>query len=230
MESLGLLVKRLREDRGLTQGQLATYAKVGRSWLSHLETDRFDKPERDKLERLASVLRIPAAQLLASAGHNVAPLPMRERTVEDALREALALVTHAAKEADARRVFEAESLPVYRVPLAEGTISGGAGVLPADTVAVSGPRVVSTTERGIVVRGDCMADEIRDGDTVIVDSEAECEPGQIVAALHEGEVLVKRLVVRDGLRYLVDNIGEHEYRANGETFIMGRVTRIVRTL
>jgi len=87
-EAVGPLIRRLREERGLTQGMLATYAGVTRSWLSLVELGRREKPERELLEKVAVVLRVPPEALWAAAGYRVAPVPIRERrTPHEIMRE-----------------------------------------------------------------------------------------------------------------------------------------------
>lgn len=49
-------VRRLRTDLGWTQGQLATYARVKRSWLSNLESGEIENPRADYLVAVARAL------------------------------------------------------------------------------------------------------------------------------------------------------------------------------
>lgn len=87
-ESVGGIIARLRKQRGLTQGQLATYAQVTRSWLSLVERDMIEQPDREKLESIASVLRARPETLWAAAGYRVEPIPERtERSPQEILRE-----------------------------------------------------------------------------------------------------------------------------------------------
>ena len=51
-EELGLAVRRARADRGWTQAELASRARVGRPWLSELETGK----RTAELGRVLSVL------------------------------------------------------------------------------------------------------------------------------------------------------------------------------
>lgn len=77
-EAIGTLVKRLRAHRGLTQGQLAEYAKVPRSWLSVVELGRIETPDRDRLEQIASVLRVEPQLLYGAAGYRVSPVSVKD--------------------------------------------------------------------------------------------------------------------------------------------------------
>src|SRR5438552_13311634 len=71
-ESIGALVRRLRRARGLQQHDLAGLASVGRSWLSQLELDRMERPDPERLGRLAESLGVEAARLLNVAGYGSA--------------------------------------------------------------------------------------------------------------------------------------------------------------
>ena len=63
IERLARRLRRLRRDRGLTQGQLAANAGISREYLARLETARQD-PTVTTLEKLAKALRVKAADLL----------------------------------------------------------------------------------------------------------------------------------------------------------------------
>jgi transcriptional regulator with XRE-family HTH domain len=53
---IGRRVKALREAAGLSQGQLATYAEVSRSYVTRLEHGEFAKPSYARLESIARTL------------------------------------------------------------------------------------------------------------------------------------------------------------------------------
>jgi transcriptional regulator with XRE-family HTH domain len=62
-ERVAARVKRLREQRGMTQERLAEKAGISRTYLARLETARHD-PTLSMLEKLAKALRVPLASLL----------------------------------------------------------------------------------------------------------------------------------------------------------------------
>jgi transcriptional regulator with XRE-family HTH domain len=53
---LGNRIRTLRESRGLSQGQLAAYARVKQAWLSKVEAGKTDNPRVSDLARVARVL------------------------------------------------------------------------------------------------------------------------------------------------------------------------------
>ena len=60
---LGMTIKRLREDRNLTQADLARKAKVHRVYVAQIEA-RTKTPSLAVLERIAKALRVPLTELL----------------------------------------------------------------------------------------------------------------------------------------------------------------------
>jgi DNA-binding XRE family transcriptional regulator len=62
-ESVAVRVKRIREQRGMTQEQLAEKAGISRTYLARLETARHD-PTLSMLEKIAKALRVDVAKLL----------------------------------------------------------------------------------------------------------------------------------------------------------------------
>lgn len=98
-ETIGQMLKRLRKERGLTQGQLAEFAGVSRSWVSLVEKGIRKKPEPDYLRHVARVLRVPVDTLLSVAGYEVNPLPIRdERSTLEIMRELEARIKQQEQE------------------------------------------------------------------------------------------------------------------------------------
>lgn len=61
---LGRMVKRLREDKGMTQVELAKKAKVTQPYLAQLEAGTRKNPSLEILKRLARALGVPVGELL----------------------------------------------------------------------------------------------------------------------------------------------------------------------
>jgi transcriptional regulator with XRE-family HTH domain len=62
--SVGRVLKGLREDRGLSQRELAAKAKVTGAYVAMLETGKKKNPSLAILRRLAQALNVPATELL----------------------------------------------------------------------------------------------------------------------------------------------------------------------
>lgn len=241
VEPIGDLISRLRDERGLTQGQMATFARVTRSWVTQVETGRRIKPDSDRLKRVAAVLHVPADTLLASAGYSTGYVERpTERTPEEALTEAMALLRiqreRQAREEAERKRAEIEAglikpipgklliLPIQRQPLsADATLTG----YLAEEVAFYDAPTNADPERyqAFYVAGDCLQGRIEPGTTIVVDCWAVAEPGDIVA-VHNGDLLIKILTeVSDG-RYLTTLNGQPPIRVTEETRILGVVVQV----
>jgi len=57
-------LKRLREQRGLSQAALAKRVKVTQPYITMLESGAFDNPTLDTLRRLAKALNTTVAELV----------------------------------------------------------------------------------------------------------------------------------------------------------------------
>jgi transcriptional regulator with XRE-family HTH domain len=61
---IGRMLKTLREERGLTQRDLAGRAKVTGAYIAMLEAGKKKNPSLAVLQRLAKALGVPVAELL----------------------------------------------------------------------------------------------------------------------------------------------------------------------
>jgi XRE family transcriptional regulator, master regulator for biofilm formation len=61
---LGRMLKALREEKGLTQDELAKRAKLTKPYISQLENGVRKNPSLPALERLAKALGVPVTELL----------------------------------------------------------------------------------------------------------------------------------------------------------------------
>lgn len=82
------------------------------------------------------------------------------------------------------------------------------------------------------VRGDSMKDAgIFDGDMVLIEPNPDPRPGQIVAALIDGECTLKRLVrVRNGWYLKAENPAYPELHPRADLVIQGAVRTVIRNL
>lgn len=67
-EALGQAIRDLREQRGLTQRQLAAAADVNETWISHIESGRTN-PAWGTVARIAAGLSVSIAELAQMAEH-----------------------------------------------------------------------------------------------------------------------------------------------------------------
>lgn len=67
--NLGHKIRQLREETGLTQGQLATSSSVSQGYLSQLENGEVKNPSAAVLLRVAQAIEIDADELFEAAGY-----------------------------------------------------------------------------------------------------------------------------------------------------------------
>ncbi len=116
-----------------------------------------------------------------------------------------------------------------------GRVAAGYPILAEENIEthVMVPRSLIKTEGryfALRVQGDSMTNAgILDGDLVIVQSAQTARPGEIVVALVEDEVTVKRLVVENGRMFLkAENPAYPNIYPQGEWSIQGRVIALIR--
>ncbi len=67
--NLGDKIRQLREQSGLTQGQLATRSSVSQGYLSQLENGEVKNPSAAVLLRVAQAVRVDSNELFEAAGY-----------------------------------------------------------------------------------------------------------------------------------------------------------------
>jgi repressor LexA len=81
------------------------------------------------------------------------------------------------------------------------------------------------------VVGDSMIDAaICDGDYVVIRSQKDCNKGQIVAAMIDGEATVKTFTKKDGHIWLMPANEDYEPINGDSAEILGIVTAVLRSL
>lgn len=83
-KSFGVILRGLREARGLTLNQLAIYAGVSSGLISKLENGKRGTPKPDTIEKLAKALKMEYSDLMKLAGYVDADEPTSvQRKVQD---------------------------------------------------------------------------------------------------------------------------------------------------
>jgi transcriptional regulator with XRE-family HTH domain len=113
--TLAQLGREQRAQLHLTQAELAARVGVSRSAISELEAGRIEQPRASVFMRLAAALGIPAAVLLAAAGHPTSALVLQFEADEIAVLAA-SLASLAGTERDwlRTRLIELRDLLVIR--------------------------------------------------------------------------------------------------------------------
>lgn len=217
--NLGRTIKKLREQLGLTQGQVAKYARVSRSYISLLESGEIEQPSAEKLAGVARALHVDKEVLFnAVAGHEE---PMRERTSMEILKELEA------------RIRRNELQPLMAIPVIEQIVHAGeAGVVALDYVYLPETQAAGKRLAGMYVRGDCMEPTILNGDVAIVALDGSPNLNDVVVFLVNGEeVEIRRLKARTDSHVVLacDNLAYTDLEVE-DVKIIGVVIQISRTL
>ena len=120
------------------------------------------------------------------------------------------------------------------VPLV-GRIAAGGPILAEQSVEELVPLPASLVGEGelfmLQVVGDSMIDlAICDGDYVVIRSQKDCQKGEIVAAMIDGEATVKTFSKKDGHIWLMPANKDFEPINGDDCEILGKVTAVLRSL
>jgi len=107
-------------------------------------------------------------------------------------------------------VEEIDSMVKSQIAVFAEVSAGDAEMEPIDYVAVSRLKPVSESIRAYRVKGLCLEPEIKDGDTLIVDTSLAPQSGNLVVVIIEGSPSVKRYrSYPDGKKWLENNDGRY---------------------
>lgn len=120
------------------------------------------------------------------------------------------------------------------VPLV-GRIAAGGPILAEQHIEETFPLPESIVGQGelfmLKVTGDSMIDAaICDGDYVVIRSQKNCEKGEIVAAMIDGEATVKTFSRRDGHIWLLPANDSYAPINGDDCEILGKVTAVLRSV
>lgn len=120
------------------------------------------------------------------------------------------------------------------IPLV-GRIAAGNPILAEQEVEEVLPLPESIVGKGdlflLQVKGDSMIDAaICDGDYVVIRSQKNCEKGEIVAAMIDGEATVKTWSKKDGHYWLLPANDNYAPIPADNAEILGKVTAVLRSL
>ena len=122
----------------------------------------------------------------------------------------------------------------HNVPLV-GRIAAGGPILAEQNVEELFPLPASLVGEGelfmLKVVGDSMINAaICDGDYVVIRSQKDCNKGEIVAAMIDGDATVKTFTKKDGHIWLMPANDDYEPINGDNAEILGIVTAVIRSL
>jgi len=189
-ETVGETIKRIRTSKNLSQRKLSILSGVDRAYINQLEHGKSASITIVTAKKLAKGLDV-AAQVFLETGAVDEASP-RPESVEDLLEKL--------------RLAQPIMVPVY----SGFSAHAGRSVDPIDYVYLARPKTPPKGIEGIVVQGDCLEPLINDGDIVIVDRNAEVEPGDIILCLMDSELNLGRYIVIKKEPWLENKYGKHK--------------------
>ena len=193
MDNWGFVIKRLRQERQLTQNELAEASGIGRPNLSRIELGHHKRVQRELLPKFAKGLGITVEDLYHEIGIN--PIKSSSPTIDS--------LTSLRK-----LQVELQSVPVY----SEFPFHAGSTMEPSEYVYRAMAKGVKSHIEGYKVIGNCLTPVVADGDLVIVDRERAIDHGDIVACVVDGELCIARLQKVADQLWLENNNGKLNFR------------------
>jgi transcriptional regulator with XRE-family HTH domain len=187
----GFVIRRLRQERGLTQLELAQASGVGRPNLSRIELGQHKRASREMLEKFARGLSMPVDELSDA---------IYKKTFEPKAKDALDLLK--------KLQVELQSVPVY----SDFPFHAGSAMEPTEYVYRAIAKGVKHHIEGYKVVGTCLTPVVEDGDLIIVDRERSIDNGDIVACIVDGELHIARVQKVANDLWLENNHGKLKFQ------------------
>ena len=202
-QKTGKIVREIRKNMGLTQEEFAESIGISNTYLAMIESGK--RQGKLVIRKIADVYDIDLETLKGKK-----PLPVGFQPKP--LRVALSEIEMSIK----------AYMPVY------AEVSAGGGVEPVDYVATTRAKAAPSSYHAYRVKGLCLEPYVLEGDTLIVDTEIQPEPGDLVIVIIEGEASVKRYKQNgDGEQWLENNHGKYKPE---DVYIHGVVVEITRKI
>ncbi|WP_297635089.1 XRE family transcriptional regulator [uncultured Clostridium sp.] len=210
MDTLGIAVKKLREEKGYTQIQLAKKAGIGSGTLGDIETGK-NKSTVKTINKIAKALELnPQEKLKLDEAFLGRKIPKEDNIVAQ-IKDPMKMMV----------------IPVY------SSVAAGMGYIP-DAEPVDFITIPETSGEciGIKVQGDSMEPTFFSGDIVVLKKDIEVGLGEIGVFMNKtsGESLVKRLKKKNGIFILESD--NHIFRdievKSDEICCCGKVINVVK--
>lgn len=183
-ETIGQRLRRLRLEAGLSIRGLAKHSGVDREHIYQIEGGKVKSITLRTAQRLAKGLGQPPSVFFGEP-------PETTATLKKSIADLAELSINAY-------------MPVY------AEVSAGEGIEPIDYIACTRKEAAPETLRAYRVKGLCLENEIRDGDTLIVDTAQSPLNGNLVVVFIDGQASVKRYREDDqGRKWLENNTGQY---------------------
>ena len=189
---LGEVIRELRLQRGWSQEELARRAKVSTSYIGHLERGARKGASWAVIVKLARAFGIPEEEFFRMISRGEPQSSPRSFT--QAFQELELL------------------LPVAIPIVAEGS-AGDEGII-VDYAYWARPKAAGKNILGVLVRGDCLEPDFKDGDIAFADTDLSPQNGDFVVCLIDGKLAIKRYREAGGKVWLENKYGRIEIGDN----------------
>ncbi len=204
LNNWGIKIRHLREERGLTQEELAAASDVARSHITRMELGTYKSITDEMMRKLAKGLSMTIPELshaiyggAGPRGGNPVWVPLGRGQVE-----------------------------VYRLPVhSDYPFHAGNSVDPGEYVYQEMPLGAESHIEAYKVKGTCLAPKINDGDTIIVDRDRAVDNGDIIACMIDGELHLAQLKKFDTELWLETNDGKRKLEECGASAVVIGVVR-----
>jgi putative transcriptional regulator len=194
--SLAKKIKELRASKGWTQEDLSKRSGINRVTLASIETNKIKNPSTEIFLKLARAFGIVPEELYMAAGYITdykSPYD-HKFTLEEIL--------------DLARAFVPIAIPVYNLNLfARCGMDISVQIEPLGHMLRPRSATVIGKNIGFLVDRDFMSPMISVNDSVIFDSNADINSGDIVACVIDGQSQIGKLQKTSGKLVLENNFG-----------------------
>ena len=164
---VGEAIRSARVKRVLSQRELAKLAGVAPSFISRIEGGKYKFTSQESLDKIARALKITSETLYdAALSKKPHAQHVRPQEISDMIKDMQAMQTN-----------------FYEVPIVAELHMPGE-ILEYIYIPRTGPAKVNYV--GVKAKGYCLEPDIQDGDTLIIDKDAEPEPGKTILCYHNG--------------------------------------------
>lgn len=214
-EARGLIIRRLREAKGLTQNDLASASGLSLSLIRGIEQDTRPNFTIDTLNALAGAFYLPVEKFIKI-------LEGKDDSVHEAPAEydPLAVIKERLENAELVNVPVKGYVNAGTPAVAEQQDLGTVAIPKSD---LSGVKKVSGVF-ALRVSGDSLeGDGIQNGDTVLVDPEPAIIDGKIYIVKLGNECVARHLHREDGYVVLTSSNGKYQRIEAKELEVQGRI-------
>lgn len=226
MDNIGLYIKKLRTERGMTQEELGKLVGVKKAAVQKWESGAVKNLKRETIAKLAEFFGVSAAAFV-EGGEAVRGRETAYGSKSEGGRTA---------ERERSNISAVYIDGIYKIPVFE-SVSAGFGAYADSMVVDYVPLLVHNSAEvpllmGLKVQGDSMYPKIEDGDIIVVRKQNSVDSGSIAVVLIDGEEgVVKKVEYGADWIDLVSINPEYKTRRfEGEEVLRLRVLGLVKQI